>query len=132
VRGDVVFRVYGVHVWDAIVVEVFRRDAGSLTRVAGYERNYSMLRTFEPFRHDGSTIPGSEHWNADKEWPVGGFGFVWGCIWGDDSSWKAQHLDLRRVQEGVIARDERFGYVRLATDASTPPGRSPDDGDPFG
>jgi hypothetical protein len=71
--------------------------------------------------HDGWTFPGSEYWDEDKEWPTGDFGFVWGCVWGDDSSWKVQYLDLRRVQEGVIARDDRFGYVRLAS----PPRASP-------
>ncbi len=71
--------------------------------------------------HDASIIPGSEFWNADHEWPLGDFGFVWGCYWGDDSSWKVQYLDLRRVQEGVIVRDERFGYVRLATSSYVSP-----------
>ena len=40
-------------------------------------------------------------------------GFVAGCIWGDDSSWKIQYLDLSRVEEGVIERHERFGYIEL-------------------
>ncbi len=65
--------------------------------------------------HDASIIPGSEYWNSEREWPNGSFGFVWGCIWGDDSSWKVQYLDLSRIQEGVITREERFGYVELAT-----------------
>jgi hypothetical protein len=65
--------------------------------------------------HDGSVIPGSEYWDADREWPTGDFGFVWGCIWGDDGSWKVQYLDLSGVQEGVVRREERFGYVELAT-----------------
>jgi hypothetical protein len=65
--------------------------------------------------NDDSIIPGSEYWDGDKEWPTGQFGFVWGCYWGDDSSWKVQHLDLSRVQDGIIARDDRFGYVELAT-----------------
>jgi hypothetical protein len=65
--------------------------------------------------HDGSIIPGSESWNTDYQWPNGTFGFVWGCHWGDDSSWKVQYLDLNRIQEGVIRRDDRFGYVELAT-----------------
>jgi hypothetical protein len=64
--------------------------------------------------HDESLIPGGKYWTADDEWPVGDFGFVWGCYWGDDSSWKVQYLDLSRVQQGIIARDERFGYVELA------------------
>lgn len=67
--------------------------------------------------HDGTTLPGSMSWRqADHEWPAGDFGFVWGCAWGDDSSWKVQYLDLSRVAHGVIRRDDRFGYLKLATD----------------
>ena len=40
-------------------------------------------------------------------------GFVAGCIWGDDSSWKIQYLDLSRVEEGILKREERFGYIEL-------------------
>jgi hypothetical protein len=65
--------------------------------------------------HDGSIIPGSEYWNAGREWPTGEFGFLWGCIWGNDGSWKVQYLDLTGIQDGVLRRDERFGYVELAT-----------------
>jgi hypothetical protein len=66
--------------------------------------------------HDGITLPGSHHWTGDHEWPSdGSFGFVWGCIWGDDSSWKVQYLDLSGVQDGRLQRDDRFGYLKLAT-----------------
>ncbi len=41
------------------------------------------------------------------------FGFVAGCIWGDDSSWKIQYLDLTNAENGVLQRDERFGYIAL-------------------
>jgi hypothetical protein len=154
--------------WDSTIVEVFRRadSRGGPEKICEYERNYSLLQTFEPFRqggsefalisrdytrtsvldlgsgrvvaeeddadgtgfcpvgffvpdwwdvHGGSIIPGSEYWNADFEWPKGDFGFVWGCHWGDDGSWKVQYLDLSRVQQGVVRREERFGYVELAT-----------------
>jgi hypothetical protein len=37
-------------------------------------------------------------------------------VWGDDSSWKIQYLDLSSIREGVIRRDDRFGYLKLATD----------------
>jgi hypothetical protein len=43
----------------------------------------------------------------------GSFGFVAGCVWGDDSSWKVQFLDLSRVADGVLVRDDRFGYLEL-------------------
>jgi hypothetical protein len=149
--------------WTKIHVEVLDGEAV----IAGYERNYSMLQTFEPFRqgerdfalisthytatsvmdlstgqiiaaeepaaggfcpvgfyvpdwwdlHDGNRLPGSLYWRPeDDEWPTGDFGFVWGCVWGDDSSWKIQYLDLSSIREGVIRRDERFGYLKLATD----------------
>jgi len=71
--------------------------------------------------NDGSIIPGSEHWSSDKEWPTGDFGFVWGCVWGDDTSWKVQHLDLSRVSEGVVTRSERYGYLELAEHTWEPP-----------
>ncbi len=158
--------------WDSTIVEVFRRNSssGDLEKICEYERNYSLLLTFEPFRqgdrdfalisrdytntavldlesgsviaeeidepgtlagggfcpvgfyvpdwwdvNDGSVIPGSEYWNADREWPNGDFGFVWGCYWGDDSSWKVQYFDLSLVQQGIVRREERFGYLELAT-----------------
>jgi hypothetical protein len=65
--------------------------------------------------HDGSILPGSGSWNDTFELPKGDFGFVWGCIWGDDGSWKVQFLDLSRVQDGMLVRDERFGYLELAS-----------------
>jgi hypothetical protein len=40
-------------------------------------------------------------------------GFIAGCVWGDDSSWKIQYLDLSHADEGIIKRDERFGYIEL-------------------
>ena len=41
------------------------------------------------------------------------FGFVAGCIWGDDSSWKIQYLDLNAAERGIIKRDDRFGYIEM-------------------
>jgi hypothetical protein len=155
--------------WTKVHVDVLDGE----TVVVGYDRNYSMLQTFEPFRqgdrnlalisthytatsvmdlhtgeivaaeqpasggfcpvgfyvpdwwdlHNGTKLPGSMYWRPDDDqWPAGGdFGFVWGCVWGDDSSWKVQHLDLSAVQDGVIRRDDRFGYLKLATDPKLEP-----------
>lgn len=41
------------------------------------------------------------------------FGFVAGCIWGDDSSWKIEFLDLSEIANGLIKRDARFGYIEM-------------------
>jgi len=48
---------------------------------------------------------------------LGSFGFLAGCVWGDDSSWKIQYLDLSRVEEGIIKREEKFGYIELVDDS---------------
>lgn len=50
----------------------------------------------------------------------GDFGFVWGCVWGDDESWKVQYLDLSGIQHGMLLREERFGYLKLASRPDAP------------
>ena len=41
-------------------------------------------------------------------------GFVSGCTWGDDSSWKLEYLDLSKADEGIISRYDRYGYISLS------------------
>lgn len=41
------------------------------------------------------------------------FGFVAGCVWGDDTSWKIEYLDLSEADKGIIKRDARFGYIEM-------------------
>jgi len=48
---------------------------------------------------------------------AGRFGFVAGCLWGDDSSWKIQYLDLANASAGVVVRKEMFGYVAMPSNA---------------
>jgi len=70
--------------------------------VAGEERNsmgFCPVQFFVPYD------PFSEI-NGD-------FGFVAGCVWGDDNSWKVQFLDLSKIREGKLIRDDRFGYLEL-------------------
>jgi len=49
----------------------------------------------------------------------GEFGFVSGCYWGDDSSWKIQYLDLSKINDkklignAKILQDSRMGYVEV-------------------
>ena len=49
---------------------------------------------------------------------IGTFGFVQGCVWGDDTSWKIQYLDLSKIEEGVISRSAKFGYVEKPPELS--------------
>ncbi len=49
-----------------------------------------------------------------SSWKSLNVGFISGCIWGDDSSWKLETLDLSRAQEGIIERTARFGHFEIA------------------
>jgi hypothetical protein len=54
--------------------------------------------------------------DADNEPYIEGytsFGFVAGCVWGDDTSWKIEMLDLSKAPEGIITRSQPFGYCGL-------------------
>lgn len=62
---------------------------------------------------DDSIQPGDDLWSAGDELVCGNFGFVAGCCWGDDTSWKIQFLDLSNIRTGAIVRDARFGYIEL-------------------
>ena len=44
---------------------------------------------------------------------VGEWGFLSGCLWGDDSSWKIRHIDLSRASEGIVVQSEKFGYLPM-------------------
>lgn len=48
-----------------------------------------------------------------SEWRFAPFALVSGCVWGDDSSWKVEFLDLSHAAEGVLVRSDRWGYAPL-------------------
>jgi len=77
--------------------------------IAGEEHHthgFCPVDFYVPFTHERVVAAGHE----------GRFGFVAGCIWGDDSSWKIQHLDLSRICEGKLLRQEKFGYIAMPDD----------------
>ncbi|MBP7133845.1 hypothetical protein KBA73_01385 [Patescibacteria group bacterium] len=52
--------------------------------------------------------------------PINGhFGIICGCVWGDEFSWKVQFLDLSKIEEGIIRREARWGYVELEGGSAT-------------
>lgn len=63
--------------------------------------------------HDPDMGPSDSYWDESDERVTGEFGVYSGCVWGDDSSWKLQYVDLSRISEGVVATDDRFGYIEL-------------------
>jgi len=41
------------------------------------------------------------------------FGFMSGCVWGDDSNWKLKYIDLSRVPDKILTITDKFGYFEL-------------------
>jgi hypothetical protein len=58
-------------------------------------------------------ILGQDYGDEPIVGPNGQFGFICGCVWGDDTSWKIQFLDLSQVSKGLLKRDDRFGYLEM-------------------
>jgi len=76
----------------------------------------------EGFKNAGNTVEESfrlyeQDWDDEdvKDSPIiyENFALIAGCVWGDDSSWKVQHIDLTKVSEGIIIRSQPFGYIEL-------------------
>jgi hypothetical protein len=41
------------------------------------------------------------------------FGFLSGCVWGDDSSWKLRFIDLSEIPDKKLKIEDKFGYWEL-------------------
>lgn len=79
-------------------------------------QNYSPEREAEYLAERERSHAASREWHDRHPYVTQSapFGFVSGCVWGDDSGgWKLRYLDLSRVDEGVIRKDSRFGYIEL-------------------
>ena len=131
--------------WPFLRVGVFDGEQ----QIGEYNRNYPTLyRTFCPFQVDGQDLAfyapdytatrilqlptckdlGGEPRDTYGFCPVdfyvpavaqGHWGLVAGCIWGDDTSYKVEYLDLSRAAEGIIRREAKFGYLELSSCVAT-------------
>lgn len=43
------------------------------------------------------------------------FGFLSGCVWGDDSNWKLLYIDLSKIPDKELEISDKFGYWALPT-----------------
>lgn len=41
------------------------------------------------------------------------FGFLCGCVWGDDTSWKLRYIDLSQIPDKILTITDKFGYWEL-------------------
>lgn len=103
---------YSPGAWKGLRIGIFLVSPEGEEQIGEYTRNYHQLyRTFHPLRKE--TMRDSTHSKVISPLLYYPFGFVAGCIWGDDSSWKIEYLDLSAVEKGEIRRDARFGYIEM-------------------
>jgi hypothetical protein len=87
-------------------------------KVSLRERATGKQREDWSFEDGASRIP-VRNWNdlgydvTIGPWESLTTGFVAGCIWGDDRSWKLEVIDLSKAADGEIVRSARFGYLEL-------------------
>lgn len=91
------------------------------------QRNRSNGQEIESWHFENSafawTTAGAVDYGYDTTfgpWESLTTGFVAGCLWGDDSSWKLEVFDLSNVADGQISRSARFGHLQLARGMSIP------------
>jgi len=41
------------------------------------------------------------------------FGFLCGCVWGDDAEWKIKYIDLSQINSRILSITEKFGYWEI-------------------
>lgn len=82
--------------------------------------SYSFLYEWDNDR-DRMDIEGYSQWSVHQDWTYADFGFVSGCHWGDDSSWKVWFLDLSGLRTGAVVRKfPKFGFPELAPGRDLP------------
>lgn len=83
-----------------------------IERTTGNEREDWWFET-KAEGHNGFEIGSYGHDFSFGPWLSLETGFVAGCHWGDDVTWKLEVIDLSRAAEGIITRSPRFGHVQL-------------------
>ena len=93
-----------------------RNDKTVVREKCHFENSNSLKRLLDEMELPHNPKRKSSH--SLNDWEYTPFGFVAGCIWGDDSSWKVQYLDLSEADKGIIKRDDRFEYWELPPNIS--------------
>ncbi len=80
-------------------------------------RPIDMLDWHQPHEAEEEEDSSSDPDIQLSDWAWSPVGFVAGCHWGDDTSWKIEAFDLRRAGEGAILRYQPLGYLEMGGDS---------------
>jgi len=75
--------------------------------------DYTFVYVDCDYKDDDEFIKESVDNGATDDIKFCNFGFLCGCVWGDDSSWKIRYIDLSKVPEKELSITDRFGYWEM-------------------
>ena len=105
-KGDQWYALYSSHYEETRLMELPScRDLGK------EDSGFCPVEYYVPSYEDMYSPSDDDEWNDQYKNIVGTFGFVSGCYWGDDSSWKIVYLDID-VEKGKLKLSHKFGYIQ--------------------
>jgi hypothetical protein len=90
----------------------------SCKEIAINDDSFCPVEFYVPSYDNMKSEEDNDEWNNQYKDVEGTFGFVSGCYWGDDSSWKIAYLDLSDMLNGNIKLEHKFGYIQQPPDLS--------------
>lgn len=83
---------------------------GEPLEVEHFENDYSEKELDEYYEMGPDKLSDKEEYCGEH---YCNYGFLSGCIWGDDNSWKIRFIDFSELENQVLKIEEKFGYFEL-------------------
>lgn len=104
-KGDKWYALYSKDYEETRVMEL-----PSCDDLGGESSEFCPVEYYVPSYEDMASKEDNDDWNDQYKEVAGTFGFVSGCYWGDDNSWKICYLDLTDLRN--IKIEFKFGYIK--------------------
>ena len=112
-KGDQWYAMYSKSYEKISVMEL-----PSCKEIATNDDSFCPVEFYVPSYDNMMSKEDNDEWNNQFKDVEGTFGFVSGCYWGDDSSWKIAYLDLSDMLNGKIKLEHKFGYIEQPPELS--------------
>lgn len=110
------YALYSPHCEETRVMEL-----PSCKDFCAVEGKFFPVEYYVPSYYDVHGIQSfSKEWSKELDEIYGTFGFISGCHWGDDKSWKIGYIDLTDLEEEKVKIDFRFGYIEQPINLALP------------
>jgi len=112
-RKDEWYALYSPHYEETRVMRIFENK---IKDIGSEKSSFCPIEYYVPSYKDLCEDDSDTEWNKSLKEVVGTFGFVSGCFWGDDSTWKIRYVDLSDLKNPKV--EEKFGYIHQPNNLS--------------